>query len=170
MHLWRLSTFCFPNLFGKSPAYKWIWFLKFVLSKFFGTEKILFFSQLNLKNKQKIHCTLWDFPLHCLCSYFPTCLEWVRILLIHRSPRQSVESRDHIIFICENYSVPMFSSPLGPPFPFICNKQNTPAGLRNPALGSRVLGFSGSRGTLVLVVAGPSLVCYSTLLHGFPLN
>lgn len=61
LHLQKLTAFCSSNLFRKSPASKWIEFQKYSVSKFFGTEKILFFLQL--KKKTNLHApgfsTFW---------------------------------------------------------------------------------------------------------------
>lgn len=59
---------------------------------------------------------LWEFPLSCLCSYFPTCLkEFEFSSFVKAQDGESSESREHVVFICENCSVSRFSSPPGHP-------------------------------------------------------
>lgn len=91
-------------------------FQKYILSKLFGTEKT-FVLPMKIKKKQKPKpCILWNFPFFCLFSCFPTCLNKFEFSsLIKAQNRESSGSRDQVILVSENCSVPRLSSPLDHP-------------------------------------------------------
>lgn len=135
---------------------------KYILNKVFGTEKILFFYQLKQNKANKTLHVLWDFLLSYLCSYFPTCLEWIRTLLTYQGLWQWVlgEQRAHHIHFWELQCFKVFY-PTGPFFSLMCkcNSQSNPAGIRSPTHLHYSVGPVG--GPLVLAVACPLLACFS---------
>lgn len=158
LYLQKLSSSCSSNLFRKFPDSKWIEFQKYSVSKFFGTEKILFFSQLK-KNKNNLHAlgfsTFWP---SLILSHWPG--RSLNSTITSKPKTASPLRAGHTIFICENISVLRLPSPLGPSSSLMCKcSSKSPSGTEDSNVGLYYPEGSGGR------VFGPGCcLSYSYLL------